>query len=115
MVAQPDTRLVTVEEYLGLLRNSPDTKYEYIDGHLYTMAGGTLDDSAIGGNIVAALGDLLEGSPCRVYNSDARVRLSPTRWVLPDATVTCDERDQGSVEEIGTPRVIFEVLSESTE
>ncbi len=79
------------------------------------MSGGTLDHSAIGGNVVAALGDWLDGSPCRVYNSDARVRLSATRWVLPDATVTCDERDQGIAEEIVAPRVVVEVLSESTE
>ena len=115
MAAQPDTPLITVEEYLALLRSSLETKYEYSDGRLYAMAGGTLDHSAIGRNIVAALDDLLEGSPCRVYNSDARVRLSPTRWVLPDATVTCDERDQGSAEEILSPRIVFEVLSESTE
>lgn len=115
MVARIDTTRMTVDEYLALGREHPDVKYEYSDGHVYAMSGGTLDHSAIGGNIVAALGDLLEGSPCRVYNSDARARLSATRWVLPDATITCDERDRGGAEEIVAPRVIFEVLSESTE
>ena len=115
MVAHPIPEPMTVEEYRALVRDDPETRYEYSDGHVYARSGGTLDHSAIGGNIVAALGDRLDGSPCRVYNSDARVRLSATRWVLPDATVTCDERDRGAAEEIVTPRVIVEVLSESTE
>lgn len=37
------------------------------------------------------------------------------RWAPPDATITCDERDQGPAEEVVAPRVVFEVLSESTE
>jgi Uma2 family endonuclease len=106
---------MTVEEYQALTRQDSDVKYEYIDGHVYAMAGGTLDHSAIGGNIVAALGDLLDNSPCRVYDSDAKVRLSATHYVFPDATVTCDPHDQGTEEEIASPRVVFEVLSESTE
>lgn len=115
MVAHPIPEPMTVEAYRALVRDDPDTRYEYGDGYIYAMSGGTLDHSAIGGNVVAALGDRLNGSPCRVYNSDARVRLSPTRWVLPDATVTCDERDQGGAEEIVAPRIVVEVLSESTE
>ncbi len=115
MVARIDAAPMTVGECLTFARENPDVKYEYADGHVYAMSGGTLDHSAIGGAITAALGDLLDGSPYRVYNSDARVRLSATRWVFPDATVTCDERDRGAVDEIVAPRVIVEVLSESTE
>ena len=32
---------MTVEEYLDLDRNSPDIRYEYIDGIVTMMAGGT--------------------------------------------------------------------------
>ena len=63
------------------------------------------------------LEDVLDDSPCNVYNSDVAARLSPTCYTYPDATVTCDERDQATPDEteIQSPRVVIEVLSESTE
>jgi hypothetical protein len=30
------------EEYLRIDRESPDIKDEYVDGHIYAMAGGTI-------------------------------------------------------------------------
>jgi Uma2 family endonuclease len=120
MVAQPShslPRYVTVAEWRELQRSSDNVKYEYLDGQIYAMAGGTLDHGRIGINVCSILTDKLEerGSPCRVYNSDVAVRLSPRHYTLPDATVTCDERDRGRVLEIQSPRVIVEVLSDSTE
>jgi Uma2 family endonuclease len=52
-----------------------------------------------------------------VYNSDVAARLSPTRYTYPDATVTCDERDQAAPDktEVQAPHLIVEVLSDSTE
>ena len=31
---------MTVEAYFQLEENDPETRYEYIDGHVYAMAGG---------------------------------------------------------------------------
>jgi Uma2 family endonuclease len=66
---------------------------------------------------VRTLEDALENSPCNVYNSDVAARLSPTCYTYPDVTVTCDERDQATPDEteIQSPRVVVEVLSDSTE
>ena len=120
MVAQPSQPLsnyMTVDEWREIQRTSHDVKYEYLAGQVYAMAGGTLNHGRIGINACSTLTDKLEekGSPCRVYNSDVAVRLSPGHFTLPDATVTCDERDRGRVLEIQSPRVILEVLSNSTE
>jgi Uma2 family endonuclease len=116
MVAQEQRQYMTVEQWRDLERLSHDVKHEYIDGCVYAMAGGTLDHSQIGINVVRTLEDALGDGPCRVYNSDAAVRLSPTRYTYPDATVTCDERDRGGITEIQAPRLIVEVLSpDSTE
>jgi len=120
MVAQPSqpfSHYVTVEQWRELQRTSHDVKYEYLDGRVYAMAGGTLDHGSMGINVCSILRDKLEekGSPCRVYNSDVAVRLSPAHYTLPDATVTCDENDRGRLLEIQSPRVIIEVLSDSTE
>ena len=117
MVAQPSGQYISVEEWRELERTSYDTKHEYIDGHVYAMAGGTLTHSHVGTNVLIALRTALAGRPCSAYNSDVAARLSPTRYTYPDVTVTCNERDKPTNEqrEIQAPRVVVEVLSESTE
>ncbi len=115
--SQPSSNYMTVDEWRELQRTSSDVKYEYFDGQVYAMAGRTLDHSSMGINACSILRDKLaeKGSLCRVYNSDAAVRLSRAYFTRPDATVTCDERDGGRILEIRSPRVILEVLSDSTE
>ncbi len=115
MTASPNRLTMSVEEYLALDRNSTETRYEYIDGHVTMMAGGTLDHATISLNMASTLRGLLRGSSCRVFALDARVRLSATRYVLPDVTVSCDGRDQGRIDVIQYPHLIVEVLSPSTE
>ena len=115
MVAQPYRTRMSVEDYLTLDRDSVDTRYEYIDGYAYMMSGGTLNHSTISINVTSLFRNLLRDSSCRVYNSDARVRISAMRYVYPDATISCDERDRGTGDIIHFPGLIVEVLSPSTE
>jgi Uma2 family endonuclease len=115
MTALPNRLTMSVEEYLALDRNSTETRYEYIDGHVTMMAGGTLDHATISLNMASTLRGLLRGSSCRVFALDTRVRLSATRYVLPDVTVSCDGRDRGRVDVIQYPHLVVEVLSPSTE
>ena len=42
---------VSVEEYLAIDRASTDVKYEYMDGHMYAMSGGTIDHAEIAANL----------------------------------------------------------------
>jgi Uma2 family endonuclease len=83
------------------------------------MSGGSLAHSRIGLNTGSSLESALiaKGSACYVYNSDAAARVSETRYTYPDATVSCDERDRPTQDktEVKAPRVIVEVLSDSTE
>lgn len=115
MVAQPHRLSMSVEDYLTLDRSSLEARYEYIDGYAYLMSGGTANHSAISINVTSLLRSLLRGSPCRVYNSDLRVRLSEMRYVYPDASVSCDERDRGQIDIVYSPSLVVEVLSPSTE
>ncbi len=115
MAALPRRSTMSVEEYLQLDRSSIDTRYEYIDGHVIMMAGGTLDHAAISANIISILRNLLRGSSCRVFTTDARVRVSETRYVYPDVSVSCDTQDRGRVDIVQFPRLVVEVLSPSTE
>ena len=108
-------RTMTVAEYFQLEENDPTTRYEYIDGHVYAMAGGTANHDTIKSNMQRVLWSLLRGSTCRVYSSDMKVYISETRYFHPDVTVTCDPRDRGRVHAIPSPRLVVEVLSPTTE
>ena len=106
---------MTVEEYFQLEENDPDTRYEYIDGNVNAMAGGTANHDTIKSNIQRILWNLLRGGKCRVYSSDMKVYISETRYFHPDVIVTCDPRDRGTIQAIRSPRLIVEVLSPTTE
>ncbi len=108
-------RTMTVEEYFQLEANEPETLYEYIDGYVYTMAGGTANHDTIKSNIQRSLWNLLRGSTCRTYSSDMKVYISETRYFHPDVIVTCNPRDRGRVKDIQSPRLVVEVLSPTTE
>ena len=108
-------RTMTVEEYFLLEENDPDTRYEYIDGYVYAMAGGSFNHDTIKSNIQRILWGLLREGKCRVYSSDVKVYISKERYFHPDVTVTCDPRDRGRGDLLLSPRVVIEVLSPSTE
>ena len=115
MARQPRWSFLSVEDYLQLDSNSFETRYEYVDGYVTMLAGGTANHATIGVNITSILRSLLRGSPCHVYNSDLRVRIAETRYFYPDATVSCDEQDRGQSDMIRSPRLVVEVLSSGTE
>ena len=114
MATYPHQSYMTVEEYFELCRNSPDARYEYIDGQAVMLAGGSLNHSRIAANIIGLLQNLLQGG-CQAFTSDAMVKVPSRRYVLPDVTITCDERDHEDNEYLLYPCVIFEVLSPTTE
>ena len=114
MIASPQPYL-TPEEYVQLEEHS-SVKYEYIDGEIYAMAGATDAHVTIALNLAAVLRSHVRGSGCRVYISDMKARIeSLNRYFYPDLLVTCDPRDQETPLEKRFPRLIVEVLSDSTE
>jgi Uma2 family endonuclease len=117
MVAHREPQYMTVDEWRELERANPDAKYEYIDGQVYLMSGGSLAHSRISSNTVRALEDTLASETCYVYNSDASVRLTESRYTYPDISVSYDPVDQPTIEQlqVQAPRVVVEVLSDSTE
>jgi Uma2 family endonuclease len=111
---------ISVEEYFKLRESDPINRYEYIDGEVYMMTGGTVRHSRIGFNLAHIIESLLDDSPCVVYNSDACFQISEERYVCPDVTVSCDPRDsdENSTEEdlkaVQYPRFVAEVHSPGT-
>jgi Uma2 family endonuclease len=115
MATLPHRPSMSIEAYLDLDRRSSETRYEYIDGYVRMLAGGTPDHAKIAANVIGVLYGILEGSSCSVYTSDVRVCLAETRYVYPDVSVSCDAWDQEQEEMIQYPCLIVEVLSPSTE
>jgi Uma2 family endonuclease len=103
------------EEYVAILENDPEHRYEYLDGYVYMMTGDSPDHAIISNNIGRILGNALQGRRCIVYSSDLYVELADNNRVCPDATVSCDPRDRGSQDAVRYPSLIVEVLSPSTE
>ena len=114
-MALPEYPVIDVEDYLLLDRNSKEKRYEYLDGELRMLAGGSTYHSRIIANLTGILYSALRGSSCHLYNSDIRLQLSASRYVYPDITVSCDRRDEELSDMIKYPRLIVEVLSPSTE
>ena len=112
-------RRYTVAEYLEMELVAVE-KHEFHDGEILAMSGGTYESSIINANLVSALHRLLQGKPCRVTDSNLRVRpLSLKRYVYPDMVIVCgppafDPLDVGRMT-INNPSVVIEVLSRSTE
>jgi Uma2 family endonuclease len=110
-------RRISEREYLALERTSED-RHEYVNGEMYAMAGGSPLHAAIAANLSRVLGNALRGSRCGVASSDLRVHVRATGlYTYPDLTVVCErvERHPEDDTVIVNPRVIVEVLSDSTE
>ena len=105
------------QEYLEL-EASTGARYEFFDGAVYAMSGGSPDHSGIAANVIQLLGAQLLGKPCRVFTSDLRVRVLETgRTTHPDVTVICGslERDAEDRNTVTNPVLIVEVLSPTTQ
>jgi Uma2 family endonuclease len=105
----------SLEEYAAILEKDPEHRYEYLNGDIYMMTGGSPDHSIIGSNLIRILGNLLQGRRCIVYSSDLYVELAENSKVCPDVTISCDPRDRRAKDAIHYPSVIVEVLSPTTE
>lgn len=91
-------------------------RHEYIDGEVYAMSGGTINHGEIASNFGALLKSHMRGRGCKTLNSDCRVSIvGSTKYVYPDLSVTCDERDRNTAQYITYPCLIVEVLSPGTE
>ena len=115
MATNPAQQHMSFEQYLLLVSNS-DRRYEYYDGEVRLMAGGSSNHATISLNFGVALDQALgDDAPCRPYVTDKLVRVTPTKTVIPDVVVSCDIADHGESQIIDAPVLVVEVLSRSTE
>ncbi|RMG13518.1 MAG: Uma2 family endonuclease [Cyanobacteria bacterium J055] len=115
MIAQLQTQYLTPQEYLEWEEQQPD-KYEYIDGEVFAMAGGTLPHASIALNLGSALKNHLRDRGCKVFVADAKVGVSEQGpYHYPEVMVSCDPLDRKARQAIYHPCLIVEVLSPGTE
>ena len=115
MIAHPQPQFMTPQQYLDWEAQQP-LKYEYIDGQVFAMTGGTIPHNDIALNLASALKAHLRGQGCKVQMADAKVGVSQNGpFHYPDVMVTCDPRDQRARQVIYHPCLLVEVLSPGTE
>lgn len=125
-VAAPSSQpRYTVDEYLAMERASEE-RHVYLDGRIWAMAGESDPHGIISVNLVGLLHPQLKGSHCQARTKDTKVRSGPTPlagqsskgfFSYPDIFVLCGEPEYHDAfkDVVLNPRVIFEVLSPSTE
>jgi Uma2 family endonuclease len=106
---------MTPQEYLAWEEQQP-IKYEYINGRVFAMTGGTLPHNSIALNLASMLKNHLRGKGCKAFMADAKVGVSQNGpFHYPDVMVTCDHQDQTARQVIYHPCLIVKVLSPGTE
>ncbi|GDY19916.1 hypothetical protein LBMAG56_12610 [Verrucomicrobiota bacterium] len=116
MQAAENQDYVSVSEYL-VAEAASAVRHEYPGGLVSAMAGETRDHNQMVGNLLYAIRRQVKGTADQVPMIDIRVNLQFLNgecFYSPDLVVTGDQRDS---EErfIRYPKLIVEVLSESTE
>ena len=107
----------SLDEYFAL-EHAGDARYEYWNGDIVCMSGGTRAHGRISGNIHYRLAHAVEGTLCEAFTADTAIftpAIPPYRY--PDASVACDVseyRNVNGVDALANPVLIVEVLSPST-
>lgn len=89
-------------------------RFEFVDGRIVAMAGGSAGHDRIQMNIAVAVGVRLRGGPCRVTGPDLMVctQANKRRGRFPDLTINCGPEARTF---ITSPVAIFEILSPDSE
>lgn len=112
-ISQPLSKM-TIEQYLEW-EPQQDLRYEYVNGEVFAMTGGTIPHNDIALNLYRNLYPHLRSRGCRANVSDVKVQVSPNSpYYYPDVIVSCDPQDLNARKFIQNPTIIAEVLSPGT-
>jgi Uma2 family endonuclease len=108
---------VSLEEYRAIAETSEE-RYEYCNGEMIVMSGGTATHSRIAVEITTCLNISVRGTNFQVYNGDMRIWIPNfNQGTYADILVVngAPEFNGDRTDEILNPLFIVEVLSPSTE
>ncbi len=107
----------SLEEYFAL-EGASDARFEYWDGDIVCMSGGSIAHGTISSNVSFALAFGLRGGKCRAFTGDVAIytpTLPPYRY--PDASAACGELEFKHIkghDALVNPALVVEVISPST-
>jgi len=110
-MGQPQRKRMSIEDFLSW-EEQQDARYEFVDGDVFLMAGGTEGHDTVRGNVFATLRSKLARGPCRAQ-LDLKLVCPNGRSRYPDVAVVCGPRDPKATV-LTDPVVLIEVLSPST-
>lgn len=113
MIATPQTIPMTAEVYLTW-EPQQEWRYEYDQGQVYAMTGGTVPHNDLAINLLSLLLPQVRAQGCRINMADVKLQVDETHYYYPDLMVSCDPRDQQAQKFIQYPKLIVEVLSPGT-
>ena len=112
-----ERQFLSSDDYLTL-EEVAEFRHEYLDGQIIPMAGGSAEHNRIIGNIYKCLDDALdERENVEIFFADMRLWIPLTRsHTYPDVMVIVGglERLDNRADTVMNPKLIVEVLSEST-
>lgn len=115
MTALAEKRKFTPAEYLAL-EEKAERKSEYWNGEIVAMSGAKIDHQQIVSNLTVLLANKLKGH-CRVFPSEMKIWVKKrNKFFYPDVTLICGKPNfyKNRRDTIDNPKLIIEVLSEST-
>lgn len=112
-MALPQPKL-SLEAFLDWENVQPERHY-FFRGEVFAMVGVRQAHAHVAGNVFAALKSALRGTPCRAFVADMKLRIDAADALFyPDGMVSCDARDKATPLYLAWPKLIVEVLSDST-
>lgn len=112
MIAAESLPRMSVSDFLAFERDS-EIRHELVDGYLYAMTGASDRHEEIAANLLSAVHQHLQGSGCRVYGSNLKIRVGDD-FLYPDLFVRC-ATERGDSYFKTDPKLVIEVLSPNTQ
>ncbi len=103
--------LCEVEDFLAWAEGRTE-RWQFVEGRPVVKAGAPDPHDFVTVNTSLALGERLQGSPCRPHGPDRGVRIGRRNFYLPDVSVSCRRPDGTFSPE---PVLVVEVLSPASE
>lgn len=111
---------LSVEEYLQIEAEG-DIKYEYHNGQIFSLAGGTINHGLLCANIYTEIRNKLKANDanCKPLSSEIKLHVKSKRYnsfLYPDTMVICGDLETSDTNQnaVKNPVLIVEVLSKST-
>jgi len=110
---------ITFEEFLKITDNSEE-RFEYIDGEIYLLSSPKVTHQKILVELTVLFYDFLNGDNCRTAIAPFDIKLKNSKneinIVQPDLMIICDmdEKTDNQDYYTGVPKLIVEIISEST-